>query len=88
MRDLIDSQEFDKHDENADAEIQIARGFGAHRGGQRQSALPKRQHERALVLQDEVGNAAMECRDQQPEKKSRKFNGHVVIVRCGATAAQ
>ena len=80
MPHLINAEQLDKHDENPHAEIQIARGRGAHGGGQRQPAQAHGEHERALALQNEIRDLAVARRDHEAKKKSRNFQGHIEIV--------
>ena len=81
VRHLVDAQQLDQYDEDAYAEVQIARGGGAHGGGQWQSALPHGQHERALALQYEIRDMAVAASDHEAKKKSRNLQGHIEIVR-------
>src|SRR5271165_4617378 len=79
-RDLIDPQQLNQHDEDSDAEVQIVRGFAAHGGGQRQSALTEDKHQRAFALEDEICDPPVARGDRQAKKKSRKFEWHEEMV--------
>ena len=75
--ELVNAQELDHHDEDANPEVEIACGFGTESGGQRHATLAESDDKRAFPLEDEIGDIAVARRDQQAEKKSRKFEWHI-----------
>lgn len=56
---LVDAQQFDKNDEDAHPEINTMSSFRGQGRGQRHATLAKGNNQRALALEDKIGNRLM-----------------------------
>ena len=75
-RDLINPQHLDKRYEDSDAEVDGANGISLGDGGQRHAALAKRQHQRMLALEYEIGNGTVQGSDQEAHQQPSDFQRH------------
>ena len=75
-----DAAELQQNNDDPDKEVDGAKRLGPGRQRQRKAALACRSRERFLVLEDEIGDAAMEDRDEQADRQAREFEEHAGIV--------
>src|SRR5438270_14020273 len=75
-----DASELQQHDDDSDKEVDGAEGLGLGRHRQRKAALPGGGSEGFFVVEDEVGDAAMEHRDEQADRQPGEFEKHGGIV--------
>src|SRR5947209_815661 len=75
-----DASELQQHDDDSDKEVDGAEGFGLGRHRPRKAALPAGGGEGFCVVEIEVGDAAMEDRDEQADRQPGEFEKHGGIV--------
>ena len=75
-----DARQLQQNHDHADKEVDGAKRLGAWRHGQRQASLPRAGGEEFFVLEDEISDAAVKDRDEQPDGKPREFQEHGAIL--------